>query len=244
MSKRLLVLLAVLVFTGSTYVPSHQVTAKAGGNDRIVEKRTFIHYRNNQGKPGGPGGGGGGKTSEGYYAYIASGLKWKTTPSFVYSSARSGLDDPSLVGSALTNSLNEWNHFGGDIFGALEEDETATYRETRDGVNTFTFANLDSTNIIAITNIWGVFSGPAGTREILEVDVRFNTDYVWGDAKLNPRLMDLQNIATHEIGHCAGMDDLYKPPANQETMFGYSDNGETIKRSLGPGDQAGIANLY
>ena len=39
--------------------------------------------------------------------------------------------------------------------------------------------------------------------------------------------MDVLNIATHEIGHAAGMGDLYTTSAQEETMFGYSNEGET-----------------
>ena len=50
--------------------------------------------------------------------------------------------------------------------------------------------------------------------------------------------------ATHELGHAAGMGDLYKPPASEETMFGYSEEGEVRKRNLEAGDIAGIQKLY
>jgi hypothetical protein len=240
MNKRLLALLAVFVFIGSAYVPSRQVTAKAGGNDRILEKKTFIHYKTNQAKGGGPG-----KNTGGYYTYIANGLRWKTTEPFVYNPNGSGMD-ASNVASALSTSMGEWETYGGNIFGLLTEDDTADYNDVSpDGLNTFTFGDLDSTSIIAITNIWGYFSGPSSTRQIIEVDVCFNTGFAWGNADVSgDAVMDLQNIATHEIGHCAGMGDLYKPPAGQETMFGYSSEGETNKRDLYTGDIAGIKNLY
>ncbi|NIP29559.1 MAG: peptidase M10A and M12B matrixin and adamalysin, partial [Candidatus Dadabacteria bacterium] len=63
--------------------------------------------------------------------------------------------------------------------------------------------------VIAVTVIWGYFSGPPSIREIVEFDVLFDTDFTWGNATVNPTLMDLQNIATHEIGHGAGLGDLY-----------------------------------
>jgi len=56
--------------------------------------------------------------------------------------------------------------------------------------------------------------------------------------------MDVQNIATHELGHGLGLGDLYQTTAWQETMYGYSDNGETMKRDLYLGDIAGIQALY
>ena len=93
--------------------------------------------------------------------------------------------------------------------------------------------------------MWGVWWGPPAGRYIIEVDVLLsNLYYTWGDATLNQSLMDLQNILTHELGHGAGMDDVYKPPALQETTFGYSTEGETTKRDLYIGDKLGIAKLY
>ena len=73
----------------------------------------------------------------------------------------------------------------------------------------------------------------------------FNTYYPWGDAVASgSSVMDLQNIATHELGHSAGMDDLYSTSCNLETMYGYSTEGETIKRTLNAGDIKGIQALY
>jgi predicted Zn-dependent protease len=56
--------------------------------------------------------------------------------------------------------------------------------------------------------------------------------------------MDLQNIATHELGHGLGLNDLYESAASEETMYGYSTYGEMSKRSLFIGDIAGIHDLY
>ncbi|MBA7643606.1 hypothetical protein ES703_51337 [subsurface metagenome] len=56
--------------------------------------------------------------------------------------------------------------------------------------------------------------------------------------------MDLQNIATHELGHSVGLGDLYDDVASEETMYGLSEYGETKKRTLYLGDIAGIQKLY
>ncbi len=55
--------------------------------------------------------------------------------------------------------------------------------------------------------------------------------------------MDLQNIATHELGHTVGLSDLYNR-CLEETMYGYSSEGETSKRSLNPGDIAGLKAIF
>ena len=73
----------------------------------------------------------------------------------------------------------------------------------------------------------------------------FNESFAWGDADVGGQsVMDLQNIATHELGHSAGLADLYETACNQETMYGYGTEGEIIKRDLNPGDITGIQKLY
>ena len=56
--------------------------------------------------------------------------------------------------------------------------------------------------------------------------------------------MDLENIATHELGHSIGLGDLYTSSCAQETMYGYADFGEISKRDLNSGDILGISKLY
>jgi hypothetical protein len=75
----------------------------------------------------------------------------------------------------------------------------------------------------------------------------FNSDewLAWGTVEDDgPDVMDILNIATHELGHAAGMGDLYNTSASKETMYGYSSEGEITKRDLYIGDTAGIKNLY
>ncbi len=57
-------------------------------------------------------------------------------------------------------------------------------------------------------------------------------------------VMDVQNIATHELGHGFGLADLYKEAQSEQTMYGYGSIGETEKRTLESGDIAGIQVLY
>jgi hypothetical protein len=83
-------------------------------------------------------------------------------------------------------------------------------------------------------------------RELTEWDLVFNDALPesWGDATGHPDLWDVANIATHELGHSAGLGDLYTTAAREQTMFGYASVGETKKRTLDSGDIAGIKALY
>ena len=56
--------------------------------------------------------------------------------------------------------------------------------------------------------------------------------------------MDLQNIATHELGHGVGLADIYDTTCSAVTMYGYSNNGDIQKRTLEVPDIRGLQTLY
>lgn len=142
--------------------------------------------------------------------------------------------------------MAEWETYGGSsIFGSSLLDPAFPVTGFNfDNKNVVSFGPYDNSNAIAVTTVWGYFSGAPATREIVEWDMLFNNYYTYGDATLDGSVMDLQNIATHELGHSAGMGDLYSSSCYVQTMFGYSGYGEIIKRDLGNGDIKGIKRLY
>ena len=103
-----------------------------------------------------------------------------------------------------------------------------------------------------MTITWGIFSGSPRNRELVEWDMVFDNDgdWTWGDAEStdennlgNTGVMDLLNIAVHEVGHAAGMG--HSPDTCvDETMYAFATEGETKKRTLNGGDIAGIQELY
>jgi len=111
--------------------------------------------------------------------------------------------------------------------------------DRRDGCNTMVWGNYPTSGVIAVTILWYI-----PNLAIVEFDIVFDIDYAWGDASITRDVMDVQNIATHELGHGAGLDDLYEAPAYRETMYGYSAFEEILKRDLYKGDKQGITKLY
>ena len=102
------------------------------------------------------------------------------------------------------------------------------------------FGDYSQSGVIAVASIWiNRF-----TRQIVECDILFDTDFTWGNAEFDPTVMDLQNIATHELGHALNLADIYDSTKSYLTMYGYSNNGDIEKRTLAAGDIAGIQKIY
>jgi len=214
-----------------------------------LEKIVFIHHKKGHVKPPGVGKPNG---DSGEYKLLGKGVKWKAETIALYiDSSNSGLTQ-SFVEEAVRIAAEEWDDGACSDWGGVEIDLVDEYHtmsgatfdeDSPDGKNEILFG-WEEPGTIAVTIIWGYFGGPPKTREIIEFDILFNTYYAWGDAETEENVIDLQNIATHEIGHGLGLADLYDTDAAEETMYGYADYEEMNKRSLYKGDIAGITALY
>ncbi len=205
-------------------------------NGKVVEGYAYIDYKKGFGKPPGVGG----KGVATCYDFLAKGAKWKTTEPYVVAS--------DINAEATAGDLENWDSqvpfeiFGNqDITSIVDEADTIS----PDQKNEIMFGDISNPGAIAVAIVWGIFSGPPSVRELVEYDVVFdNVDYIWGDATIDPSLMDFENIATHELGHAAGMADLYTSQCLEQTMYGYAVSGETKKRTLEAGDIKGVQELY
>ncbi len=234
----LFLMLASLVFAGGSF------------EDRgPLSKVTFIHYKDGHNRvvPDARAGGNskGGSTC---YTFLAKDTKWKNAEDYAVNPANSDGLSQSFILSSLNSGVTAWETTGGsrNIFGSGTIDDSAAYNTvSTDEKNTVSFGAYSDSGVIAVTTVWGYFYGPPSTRELVEWDMLFNDLYSWGDASVSgAAVMDLQNIATHELGHSAGLGDLYNAACLNETMYGYSSNGETKKRDLNTGDIKGITLLY
>lgn len=207
---------------------------------KTVEGIAYLHPKKQAAKATARPGGG-----TACYAFIASGLKWKTVEPWVLDGANSHGLTGSFLLSSTAASITKWESAGGaNIFGngslasGLSADEVQP-----DGQNEVLFGSIDGEGTIAVTITWGYYNGPAKFREIVEWDQVFDDeDFAWS-ATGEAAKMDYENISTHELGHAAGMGH---PSAGctEETMYAYATEGETKKRTLNPGDAAGINALY
>jgi hypothetical protein len=210
--------------------------------DRLpeLEIKTFVDYKRSppqaqhQGRSGDVCGDG----SNNYRTF--GGIKWRSYPVLYYIDT-SGVNriDPSIAKRAVVAAFNEIDreeHPPGRFFSQVARASNADINVR--------WGYLDgSGNAIAETTFW--YSISTGT--IVYAEIVFDRGERWNvlsGLRCSGRAgspFDIQNIAVHEIGHAIGLDHVSDI---RLTMYPSSAPGETLKRSLGIGDQRGIDRLY
>jgi len=214
------------------------------------EKIVFIHYKKAPGKPQGTPGKPKPPKDADCYGFLARGVKWNDDD-LPLTIEIDGTNDygvtPDEVAKQFSLGTKEWDQytntslFGTPVLvnGSVNEDEPDTH-------NMVVFGDLSYPGAIAVTIVWGYFGGPPSTRKIIEFDMIFDqVDFAWGICEDGSEdFMDIQNIATHELGHAVGLDDLYETACAEVTMYGYSTEGEIKKRDIEADDITGLKSLY
>ena len=170
------------------------------------------------------------------------GGKWNTLPvNYIINPTNTQGLSSDFITSTISASAETWDAATPkELFNNLYGVDNTVQYGVRDFKNSIALGLYQgSSSTIAVTSIW--FTRKTG---ISESDILFNTIYSWGDASLNPLLMDLQNIATHELGHFVGLDDIYTSGCSAVTMYGYSNNGDISKRTLEQPDITGLLKMY
>lgn len=230
----ILIGVAVLVLFGTAAASPNQA-AKAPD----LEKIEFIHYKKDFARPEAakpP------KAPACYKFLTPTKIKWTALPVNyeINPTNPQGLEE-SFVTTAVFNSAETWDTSTSKelMSDAYSVDYTAVYG-VQNYKNAVVFGDYPTAGVIAVTTVW---YNPA-TKAIAEFDVMFDTDWNWGDATVDATKMDLQNIATHELGHGVGLGDVYESACSAVTMYGYSNYGETQKRTLELPDITGLRTLY
>lgn len=213
--------------------PEHSAAiSETAGGEWDLERVDFIHYA----KPDRPA-----KPGKSPVCYKLMGVQWKSLPVgyYVNPANQSGLSENFIL-NVLANSITAWDEeTSSGLFGQSYADYGAQYG-VQDYKNAIVFGNYANSNVIAITSVWFTRKN----RQIVEFDMLFNEKFAWGNAEINPLLMDLENIATHEFGHALGLDDVYDNACAAVSMYGYASEGETAKRTLEIPDIKGLQSVY
>jgi len=201
-----------------------------------LDKITFIHYKDGKVKAIDHNAKDG--TSS---CYKLIGVKWHTTPTYMINPANSQGLIEDFITSAISTSAETWDSATSkELFNNQYITNYAAQYGIQNYQNAIVFGDYPNDNVIAVTSVWFTRVG----KRIVEFDMLFNTRFNWGDATINSGLMDLQNIATHELGHSVGLADIYSTSCSAVTMYGYSWNGDTSKRDLEQPDIRGLQTLY
>ena len=116
-----------------------------------------------------------------------------------------------------------------------------------DGINIFCWRFIDgNSGILGVTrSYFGYIPDVYDSLRLVDSDIELDTSDYWSATEAPaPDRIDVQAVATHEIGHLVGLADLYSPEDSAMTMFGYTSPGDVTQRTLEWGDQAGLRQLY
>ncbi len=212
------------------------VISQTPGGDWDLERVDFIHYV----KPTNPGSKPGNGT-----CYKLMGVKWNSLPvNYVVNPVNQDGLSEDFITQAISTSAETWdNETSSELFNDYYAIDGSAQYGIQDFRNVIAFGNYSNNNVIAVTSVWFTRRG----KQIVEFDMLFNDYYLWGDAATasgTPAIMDLENIATHELGHSVGLDDIYLSSCLNVTMYGYSSEGEIDKRTLEQSDITGLRSLY
>ena len=166
--------------------------------------------------------------------------KWHGSSPTVSYKVNTGGDQDRL--DAIQAAANTWNS-GGAKFKLNYAGATSASQISLNGTNEIFWEGLPE-GLLGQACVWFDDSG-----WIQEADFSFNNNYSWSAGSTCPQSrMDVQTIATHELGHWLFLTDLYGdledyPKDVDKIMYGYCSYGET-KRSLHPHDRLGIQWIY
>ena len=183
--------------------------------------------------------------------YAGSGdvIRWQES-CFHYSIHEEGLSgiDAADLHDSIRASFDAWEDVDCSYFYFVETDDAACddigYVDDTGNMNLLVFRtenwevdrDHDSSAIALTTTSWDDLSG-----RLLDADIEFNAEYFKFGVDGASNLVDIQNTATHEIGHMIGLDHTDQSGA---TMYPTAGTGDVDKRSLSSDDENGLCDLY
>jgi len=180
----------------------------------------------------------GGAESNGYAFHTTFGYgQYKYVPGLVtYRVNTSGIDS-ALRERLVDAGAAAWSS-AGSSFRLIDGGTTIAGGLSKDSQNTISWADGLPDGVIG----WAQ-SYTSGDGVITESDVQFSNEFPWGDGMPGSGTMDVQSIATHELGHWLNLRDQYGAADSYKVMYGMGSLASQ-KRTLSADDIAGIRWIY
>lgn len=171
----------------------------------------------------------GGGTNQ--YSILSGGIKWRRFPvTYAIDPAGSGLDS-AATRSAVVKAFTEFdNQYPGQLFVLTNDFNNAKIKVQWKPID-------DSLKTIGYTS----YSYKLSSKELISATITFDRGDRWFVSGVERCTLDIQNVATHKIGHAVGLGHVGD---RLQSMYSTSFTGETLKRSLGNGDKIGFDFLY
>ena len=168
------------------------------------------------------------------YSYLAPGVKWRTFPvTFGFDVANNNY----IWRNAVRQAFATYDNLGQPAGTFFQE---TNYNNAKIKIN---WKYIDGPfNKLASTT----FSYRTDTKAMVSATITFDSGDKYFVSRtercgMSGSQFDVQNIATHEIGHAIILGHVTD---RLQSMYPNSFAGETLKRSLGTGDKLGVTNLY
>lgn len=147
---------------------------------------------------------------------------------------------------AIRNAIRAWNELDGSAAHLAEDSSPAQMARSdwaSDSVHMVCFDEDDDSGyfppgcgIVALTPVWF-----AGNGVITDADVLFNGQGFSFTTSGSPGAFDVQDVATHELGHLLGLDHSGWAGAS---MYPYVDPSVLLHRSLSADEQHALRECY
>lgn len=145
------------------------------------------------------------------------------------------INDNGPVAGEVTSmraGLLRWNNDPNSNIGFRYAGSTKVTTFVNDRSNTVFWGTLPNDEL-AVTVRWQT----SGT--LVNIDTEFNRRYRWA-LTASPGRYDIESTMVHEMGHALGLDHV----SCASSVMQPTQSPNTVRRTLGPGDSAGVTALY